>query len=131
MNEPPAEGEGFRVLVARYRPRGTKREDETWDAWWPNLGPSKELHARWYGKSGAPIDWDEYRAEYLQQMRSQSWWIRGLAERVAKGETITLICSTACVDETRCHRSLLRALIEEQLAPKPPAPLGAVVRRRR
>jgi len=39
-----------------------------------------------------------------------------LAARVRQGETITLLCSSACVDESRCHRSLLRELIESAVA---------------
>ena len=38
-----------------------------------------------------------------------------LAKRVSSGETITLLCSSACVREARCHRSLLKELIEEQM----------------
>ena len=54
-NDPALPDDGFRLLVTRYRPRGVKKEDETWDAWDPALGPSKELHAAAYGKSGEPI----------------------------------------------------------------------------
>jgi uncharacterized protein YeaO (DUF488 family) len=129
-NDPPAHGsEGFRVLVTRYRPRGVKREDETWDAWWPSVAPSAKLLAAYYGKKAAPISWDEYEKKYLAEMESQSWWIRGLADRVAAGETITLVCSSACKDESRCHRSLLRALIEAKNAPPPP-PVHTGVKRR-
>jgi hypothetical protein len=39
-----------------------------------------------------------------------------LAEKVAAGRTITLLCSSACTDETHCHRTLLRQLIEERVA---------------
>ena len=39
-----------------------------------------------------------------------------LAQRVQGGETITLLCSSACTRESRCHRSLLRELIEARLA---------------
>ena len=35
----------------------------------------------------------------------------------AEGKTITLMCSSACEDETHCHRSLLKRLIEEKIAP--------------
>jgi hypothetical protein len=31
-------------------------------------------------------------------------------------ETITLLCSSACVRESRCHRSILKELIKAQLA---------------
>jgi uncharacterized protein YeaO (DUF488 family) len=60
-NDPRQEGDGLRLLVCRYRPRALPRSEETWDAWWKELGPSRELHADFYGKNGPPIGWDEYR----------------------------------------------------------------------
>jgi uncharacterized protein YeaO (DUF488 family) len=38
-----------------------------------------------------------------------------LAEKVAGGMTLTLLCSSACTDASHCHRTLLRGLIEERL----------------
>jgi len=106
-------GDGLRLLICRYRPRGVRKEEETWDAWDPNLGPSRDLHADAYGKRGREIDWAEYRQRYLEEMKEQVPRIEALAERVRRGETVTLLCSSACEDEDRCHRSLLRALVEE------------------
>jgi uncharacterized protein YeaO (DUF488 family) len=103
--------DGFRLLVSRFRPRGLKKADETWDDWWPELGPSRELHAAVYGKNGPAISFEAYRPRYLEEMRSQVFRLRALAERVAAGETLTLLCSSACTDPRRCHRSLLAALI--------------------
>ncbi len=110
-------GDGLRLLICRYRPRGLRKEDETWDAWDPDLAPSKELHADAYGKRGREIGWEEYRARYLAEIQQQRAKIAELAARVRKGETITLLCSSACEDDDRCHRSLLRALIEKAVAP--------------
>jgi uncharacterized protein YeaO (DUF488 family) len=111
-NDPREDDDGFRLLVCRYRPRGVKKEDETWDAWQPALGPSKELHAAYYGKTGEPIGWDEYVKRYREEMKRQGYWIRGFAERVKRGETLTLLCSSACTDPARCHRTLLAEMIE-------------------
>lgn len=110
-NDPRDPGDGWRLLVCRYRPRGLKKALETWDAWWPRLGPSRELHAAFYGKRGAPIGWEEYRKRYLAEMESQRGSISELAKKVKAGETVTLLCSSACVDETHCHRTLLAGLI--------------------
>jgi len=110
-NDPREENDGFRLLICRYRPRGVKKEDETWDAWQARLGPSRELHAAYYGKHGDPIGWDVYRETYLTEMKAQQEAISELADRVRAGETITLLCSSACVDAMRCHRLLLKELI--------------------
>ena len=114
-DDPGEPDDGFRLLVTRYRPRGLPKSEETWDAWQPNLGPSRELHAAVYGKKGLPITWDVYRRRYLTEMLGQTAAIEELAKRVAAGETITLLCSSQCVRESRCHRSLLRELIEARL----------------
>jgi uncharacterized protein YeaO (DUF488 family) len=112
-NDPAEPGDGFRLLVTRYRPRGVSKDDETWDAWWPDLAPSRELHAAVYGKDGAPITWSEYVPRYLAEMQAQRETIRRLAAQVEAGKSVTLLCSSACVDEQRCHRSLLAQLIRD------------------
>ena len=115
-NDPMEPDDGFRLLVCRYRPRGVRKSDENWDAWQPSLGPSRELHADYYGKRGPPISWPEYEKRYRAELRAQSSAIRELAVRARAGETITLLCSSACTDPSRCHRTLLRELIERAAA---------------
>ena len=107
--------DGFRLLICRYRPRGLRKENETWDEWCKDLGPSKELHADFYGKNGMPINWPTYRKRYLKEMEEQREKIAELAGRVAAGETITLLCSSACTNAAQCHRTLLKQLIEDML----------------
>lgn len=111
-NDLPGADEGLRVLVTRYRPRGVAKADETWDVWYPALGPSKALHAAVYTEASSPIPWPLYRKRYLEEQRQNAELIAELASRVRAGETITLLCSSACVRESRCHRSLLKELIE-------------------
>ena len=112
-NDPPIAGEGTRILVTRYRPRGVRRDEAPWDEWCAALGPSTELHAAAYGKHGSPLDWPTYRERYLAEMAGDRarYFIRGLSDRVRAGEHVVLLCSSACIDETHCHRSLLAALI--------------------
>jgi uncharacterized protein YeaO (DUF488 family) len=121
-NDPPGPKDGYRLLVCRYRPRGVRKSDETWDAWEPQLGPSRALHAAVYGKNSTPISWELYRRRYLDEMRGQRNLISALASRVKAGETITLLCSSACERESRCHRSLLRDLIEAEISASNPPP---------
>jgi len=106
--------DGFRLLVCRLRPRGVAKAREPWEAWWPELGPSRELLDAFHGKGRpAPLPWDEYVPRYLEEMRAPGavWRVRALAQRVAAGDTVTLLCSSACVDAARCHRSLLARLL--------------------
>lgn len=113
-NDPAEPGDGVRLLICRYRPRGVRRDEETWDEWWPELGPSKALHAAAYGKDGAPaLAWPAYEARFLAEIAEDPgrFYLRALAERVRRGEAVTLLCSSACVDPDRCHRSIVRRLI--------------------
>jgi uncharacterized protein YeaO (DUF488 family) len=112
-NDPRLPDDGLRLLVSRYRPRALPKDEETWELWWKELGPSEELHAAFYGKRGAPITLEEYARRYTAEMQSQRAKIESLARHVAAGETVTLLCSSACTDPERCHRTLLARLIEE------------------
>jgi uncharacterized protein YeaO (DUF488 family) len=111
-NEPAAPDDGRRILVTRYRPRGVRKGEEPWDEWRYWLGPSRELHADFYGKRSRALSWEEYRARYVEEMRGEKarLSIRELAALVRAGETVTLLCF--CADAARCHRSLLAGLIE-------------------
>jgi uncharacterized protein YeaO (DUF488 family) len=111
-NDPAEPDDGFRVLITRFRPRGVAKADETWQQWWPELAPSRQLLADYHGKDGAPITFDQYRPRYFEEMRAQVFRIRALADRAAAGEVITLLCSSACTDPAACHRTLLKKLIE-------------------
>jgi uncharacterized protein YeaO (DUF488 family) len=120
-NEPRESTDGFRLLICRYRPRGVAKEAETWDAWNPDFGPSKSLHGSVYTESSSPIPWPQYRVRYLAEQKKNADKIAALATRIKAGETITLLCSFACTREGRCHRSLLKELIEAAAEESRPA----------
>lgn len=114
-NDPAEAGDGFRLLVCRLRPRGVAKATQPWDDWWPDLGPSRELLDDFHGKGAHPggLPWPQYRERYLEEMGRPAavWRIRALRDRVAAGETVTLLCSSACLDPARCHRTLLAPLL--------------------
>src|SRR5437660_9625911 len=90
-NDPPDPDDGFRLLICRYRPRGVSKQDETWDAWRPELGPSKALHAAVYTQSATPIPWQIYRRRYLDEQRKSPKAVaalQNLVQRVSAGETV-------------------------------------------
>lgn len=113
-NDPAEPDDGLRVLITRYRPRGLKKADETWDLWFKDLGPSEELLADFHGKgpAGRAIEWDEYKPRYLEEMKQRTALIESLARQVDEGQRLTLLCSSACTDPGRCHRNLLKRLVE-------------------
>ena len=112
-NDPRQPGDGLRLLICRYRPRGLRKGKETWDEWRKELAPSPDLLAAFHGKRGLPpLSWPDYRKRYLAEMRERTDAIDELARRVGAGETLTLLCSSACTDPAHCHRTLLQGLIE-------------------
>jgi uncharacterized protein YeaO (DUF488 family) len=113
-NDPVAEDDGFRLLICRLRPRGVPKATQPWDAWWPELGPSRGLLDAFHGGATRdPLPWDDYVPRYLEEMRAPAslWRIRDLTSRLAAGERLTLLCSAACTDAARCHRTLLAQMI--------------------
>ena len=115
-NDPAHRGDGTRILVCRYRPRGVSHEDETWDEWIKDVSPSTELLAAFRGKGQEPIGVRMFRRRYRTEMHGEPAraLVRALAERVVAGETVTLLCSSSCTDEDRCHRTMLRELMLEE-----------------
>lgn len=117
-NDPVDSDDGTRILITRYRPRALPKSEETWTQWITAVAPSKELLADFHGKGRVPTTWNEYRVRYIKEMRQQKEAIEALAHRSKNGETITLLCSKDCIRESRCHRSLLKDLIEKAEAEK-------------
>ena len=118
-DEPREEADGLRILITRFRPRGLPKEQETWDIWRKELAPSPDLVKAYREKDPThkSITWEVYRTRYLKEMKEPAATaeIEKLAKAVATGHTITLLCSSTCFREARCHRSLLRELIEKQI----------------
>ena len=106
--DPPAAGDGHRLLVMRYWPRGVRRERV--DAWDRGLAPSRQLLADLRSEA---IDWPVFAKRFDEEMTQREDSVAALAslrERV-RSETVTLLCWEA--DGTMCHRTLLKALIQD------------------
>jgi len=112
LSDPVSPADGLRVLITRYRPRYMRKQDETWQEWDRSVAPSRELHADFFGKRGKKLSWQKYKRRYLTEMRVQKDRIKYWGERSRK-ETVTLLCF--CKDESRCHRTLLKKLIEKEV----------------
>jgi uncharacterized protein YeaO (DUF488 family) len=115
---PREPGDGLRVLITRYRPRALPKAKETWDVWMRALGPSGELFDAFFGKKGkTPITLAEYHARYREEMKAAEprKLILGLAERLSRGEDVTLLCSKDCILPAVCHRTVLAEIVETSL----------------
>ncbi len=106
--EPPARGDGFRVLVDRLWPRGVSREAAHLNAWAKELAPSANLR-RWFGH--VPRKWSEFGRRYrreLQQARTELDGLRHIASR----RTVTLLY--AAKDPAHNHALVLKAVLEAE-----------------
>ncbi len=106
--DPPTPRDGHRLLVMRLWPRGVRKNAV--DAWEKELAPSVEL-LRAFRRGD--IAWGEFARRYRAEMRAQGELVDSVA-RLAKRRTVTLLCG--CEDESRCHRTLLRELVERRMA---------------
>jgi uncharacterized protein YeaO (DUF488 family) len=66
--EPPARGDGVRILVDRLWPRGLRKEAAHFDQWRKELSPSTELR-QFYGHR--PERFAEFAKRYRAELRTQ------------------------------------------------------------
>jgi uncharacterized protein YeaO (DUF488 family) len=87
--EPPAAGDGWRVLVDRLWPRGVSKARLQLDAWVRDLAPSTKLR-KWFNHD--PDRWGEFARRYREELRvpEQEALLSSLVEQAAHG-TVTLI----------------------------------------
>jgi len=101
---PPSRSDGYRLLVMRLWPRGVRKEAV--DGWEKELGPSTEL-LRSYRAGG--MAWGEFARRYRAEVRKQPELLDQV-RRLSRRRTVTLLCG--CEDESRCHRSVLKGILE-------------------
>jgi len=113
----PREGdEGLRIGTVRRPPRGVPKGEfasqDFYDIWLPNLAPSAELIT--LGKiatSGA--HWNRFVREYRAQMNTpDTKRLLDLLAVFSKSTNFSVGCY--CREENRCHRGVLRQLLEER-----------------
>ena len=85
--EPPASGDGTRVLVDRLWPRGVKKTNAAIDEWMKAIAPSTELR-NWFGH--APERWPEFQRRYRSEIRQHPAELKRLHELAQEGP-ITLV----------------------------------------
>lgn len=108
--------EGLRIGTVRRPPRGVPKSEFSsgnwYDVWLPNLSPAPEtvklaLAARTAAEWKAFVK--RYRAEMADPANSH---LLDLLAALSHGTNFSLGCY--CEDESRCHRSILRALLHDR-----------------
>jgi len=115
LGAPRSPGEGIRLGTVRRPPRGVPKAEfasrDYYDTWLPELAPSEGLVQA--GQSAAnDREWQAFVRRYRAEMK-QPGASRLLDLLAALSRTTSLSVGCYCADESRCHRSVLKQLLEE------------------
>lgn len=110
----------LRLATVRFLPRGMseaeRKKRDLYDVWLPLLAPSAELLA-WAKKQGFPDAdnekaWKAFAQRFAKEMTATAEKREALkmVAQLAKRTDIAIGCY--CANESRCHRSVLKGLIE-------------------
>ena len=110
LGSPRAKGEGLRLGTVRRPPRGVKKTDyarlDYYDVWLPDLAPSQKVIAL------AHQDWKRFTRAYQREMNAPAAQrLLGVLAALSRQTDFSVGCY--CEDEQRCHRSILRRLLEQ------------------
>lgn len=116
LGSPRAAGEGTRIGTVRRPPRGVPKSEfakrDFYDVWYPELSPAAETVASALAAT-TDQEWQafvrKFRAEMKQPAASRTL---DLLAALSQHANFSLGCY--CEDESRCHRSVLRALLAQR-----------------
>lgn len=107
--------EGLRIGTVRRPPRGVPKAEfasrDFYDAWLPELSPSPELiHQGMAAETDR--DWQRFVRGYIKEMATpQARHLIALLAALSQETNLAVGCY--CRDEARCHRTILRDLLED------------------
>ena len=109
-------GEGLRIGTVRRPPRGVPKSQyasHNWyDVWFPNLAPSPET-VKLAQHAETEREWVAFVKKYRAEMATLDN-IRTLDLLAALSQHANFSVGCYCAEESRCHRSVLRALLAER-----------------
>ncbi len=116
LGSPRAAGEGPRLGTVRRPPRGVPKDEfasrDFYDVWFPTLAPSEEAVKAGRAAGDAPAAWKAFARRYRKEMQAPEAR-HALALLATLSRTTAFAVGCYCEDEARCHRSILRELLEE------------------
>ena len=114
LGSPRAADEGLRIGTVRRPPRGVPKSEyasrNLYDVWFPNLAPSEPLLKAFFPIEDA-ADWRRFERRFRSEMK-QPGPGRDLDLLAALSHRADFSVGCYCEEESRCHRSILRALLE-------------------
>lgn len=109
-------GEGLRIGTVRRPPRGVAKSEfaskNFYDVWLPTLAPSAETVKLAQGAQD-DREWTRFVRKYRAEMAGpETRATLDLLAALSHQTHFSVGCY--CADESRCHRSVLRALLQER-----------------
>jgi uncharacterized protein YeaO (DUF488 family) len=113
----PREGdEGLRIGTVRRPPRGVPKSEFSsrnfYDVWLPNLSPSPALLAQAQAAQD-DREWAAFKRKFRTEMNApDAGKVLDLLAALSHQTNLSVGCY--CDDEARCHRSVLRELLQKR-----------------
>ncbi len=109
-------GEGLRIGTVRRPPRGVPKSEHAsgnwYDVWFPSLAPSPQT-IKLAQRAKSERDWSLFVRKYRAEMSSpDNLRMLDLLAALSKQTDFSVGCY--CEEESRCHHSVLRALLRER-----------------
>jgi uncharacterized protein YeaO (DUF488 family) len=105
------------IGVVRYLPRGVKKEDYArlgyFDIWLAQLAPSRELVKAYKAAADNDNAWKAFAAAYRKEVNASAETKQLIKFIAIVAARISVVIGCYCEDELRCHRSILKGLIDE------------------
>ncbi len=117
LGSPRAADERLRLGTVRRPPRGVPKSEfasrDFYDVWYPNLAPSEALLKQ--GQALIAEDaaaWKRFERAYRAEMATpERRHDLGLLAALSRHTSFSVGCY--CANEARCHRSVLRTLLQQ------------------
>ena len=114
LGSPREKNEGLRIGTVRRPPRGMRKEDyaskDIYDVWFPNLSPGEKLLKKTFPVKDEK-SWRVFKRKFLAEMKSPGAK-RDLDLLAALSHQSDFSIGCYCENESVCHRSILRELLE-------------------
>ena len=116
LGTPRKPGEGLRIGTVRRPPRGVPKSEfanrDFYDVWLPDLSPSADLVSLAMHSGMDDNAWRVFERKYRQEMkRPEASRLLDLLAAMSHQTNFSVGCY--CEREDRCHRSILRKLLDE------------------
>ena len=116
LGNPRSAGEGLRLGTVRRPPRGVPKSAyasrDFYDVWLPELAPSEAL-VKQAQQADDDRAWRSFERRYRAEMKRPEA-LRLLLLLAAFSHDTAFSVGCYCADESRCHRSILKALLRER-----------------